>query len=52
MKALGDLKEVNIKRFAENLAKAAQQGVRWEQRKLELIRQEKKNQDKAKSESA
>ena len=49
MKALGDLKKVDIKRFAESLAKAGQQGVQWEQPKLELIRLEKKDQNKAKN---
>jgi exonuclease VII small subunit len=43
----------SFKRFAEKLAKDCQEGVKWEQRKLEWIREERAKQQKsAKSEAA
>jgi hypothetical protein len=44
--------EFNVQEFAESLVKAGREGVKWERRKLEWIREEKAKQDKAKSEAA
>lgn len=39
-------------KFAESLVKAGREGVKWERRKLEWIREEKSKQEKAKGEAA
>ena len=44
--------KLDIKRFAESLVKAGREGVKWERRKLEWIREEKDRQAKAKSDAA
>jgi hypothetical protein len=52
MKRNLDIEKFDIKKFAENLAKAGREGVKWENRKLEWIRQEKAKQTQTKSEVA
>jgi hypothetical protein len=42
-----DLKHDSIRRLAENLAKAGQEGVKWERRRLDWIRQEKQVKPRA-----
>ncbi len=45
-----DVETFDIQKFAESLVKDCQEGVKWEQRKLEWIREEKAkeaSQDKA-----
>ncbi len=46
------VEKFNIQKFAESLVKAGCEGVKWERRKLEWIREEKAKQEKAKSEAA
>ncbi len=52
MKRDFDIEQFDIKKFAENLAKAGREGVKWENRKLEWIRQEKAKQALTKSQVA
>jgi hypothetical protein len=47
-----DTEKFDIKKFAESLVKAGREGVKWERRKLEWIREEKAKQAKAKSDAA
>jgi hypothetical protein len=47
-----DADTFDIEKFGESLARAGREGVKWERRKLEWIREEKAKQDKAKSEVA
>ena len=47
-----DTENFDIKKFAESLVKAGREGVKWERRKLEWIREEKDKQTKAKSDAA
>jgi hypothetical protein len=42
MAATIDVEEFDIKKFAETLVKAGREGVKWERRKLEWVRKEKK----------
>jgi hypothetical protein len=43
---------IDIQKFAEKLVKAGREGVAWELKKLEWIREEKAKKAKAKSEAA
>jgi hypothetical protein len=43
---------IDIQKFAEKLVKAGREGVAWEQKKLEWIREEQAKKAKAKSETA
>ena len=43
--------EMDLQKFAEKLVRAGREGVAWEQKKLEWIREEKAK-EKAKSEAA
>jgi hypothetical protein len=52
MSALLDAEKFDIEKFAESLVKAGREGVKWERRKLEWIREEKDKQAKAKSDAA
>ena len=47
-----DAETFDIQKFAESLVKAGREGVKWERRKLEWIREEEKKQDKSKSDAA
>jgi hypothetical protein len=47
-----DTEKFNLKKFAESLVKAGREGVKWERRKLEWIREEKAKQANAKSDAA
>ena len=47
-----DVEKFDIKKFAESLAEAGRESVKWERRKLEWILEEEKKQDKAKSDAA
>jgi hypothetical protein len=47
-----DAETFDIRKFAENLVKAGREGVKWERRKLEWIREEEKKRDKSKSDAA
>lgn len=47
-----DEEKFSIQKFAESLVKAGREGVKWERRKLEWIREEKATQEKAKGEAA
>jgi hypothetical protein len=47
-----DAENFDIKKFAESLVKAGREGVKWERRKLEWVREEKDKQAKAKSDAA
>ncbi len=47
-----DVKKFDIQKFAESLVKAGREGVKWERRKLEWIREEKAKQATAESEAA
>ena len=47
-----DVTTFDIKRFAESLVKDCQEGVKWEQRKLEWIIEEEKKQTEAKGQAA
>lgn len=47
-----DSQTFDIQKFAESLVKAGREGVKWERRKLEWIREEKANQADAKSDAA
>ena len=44
--------EMDLQKFAEKLVRAGREGVAWEQKKLEWIREQKAKQEKAKSEAA
>ena len=45
-------KSFDIQKFAESLVKAGREGVRWERKKLEWIREEKLKDSKKKSNAA
>lgn len=47
-----DPETFDIQKFAESLARAGREGVKWERRKLEWIREEKAKQANAKSDAA
>lgn len=47
-----DAESFDIQKFAESLVKDGREGVKWERRKLEWIREEKAKQEKAKGEAA
>jgi hypothetical protein len=47
-----DAENFDIKKFAESLVAAGREGVKWERRKLEWIREEKDKQAKSKSDAA
>jgi hypothetical protein len=47
-----DVEKFDIKKFAESLVKAGREGVKWERRKLEWIREEKAKQASGKSDAA
>jgi hypothetical protein len=42
-----DVETFDIKKFAESLVKDCQEGVKWERRKLEWIREERARDTKA-----
>ncbi len=42
----------DIQKFAESLAKDGSEGVKWERKKLEWIREEKAKQGKVKEDAA
>ena len=42
----------NIEKFAESLAKAGREGVKWERRKLEWILEEENKQEQVKTDAA
>jgi hypothetical protein len=44
--------QIDIQKFAEKLVKAGREGVAWEQKKLEWIREEKAKKGKSTSEAA
>jgi hypothetical protein len=52
MDARIDSEEFDIQKFAESLVKAGREGVKWERKKLEWIREEKAMQSKTKSDAA
>lgn len=47
-----DLETFDIQRFAESLVKDCQEGVKWERRKLEWIREERAKDAKASDSAA
>jgi hypothetical protein len=47
-----DVEKFDIQKFAESLVKAGREGVKWERRKLEWIREEKAKQASDKSDAA
>jgi hypothetical protein len=47
-----DVEKFDIQKFAESLVKAGREGVKWERKKLEWIREEKLKESKAKSDAA
>ena len=47
MPTVSDLKQDSIRRLAENLARAGRDGVKWERRRLDWIRQEKQVKPRA-----
>jgi hypothetical protein len=47
-----DVEKFDIQKFAESLVKAGREGVKWERKKLEWIREEKTKQGKTKGEAA
>ncbi|MEG9436745.1 hypothetical protein JAO29_11295 [Edaphobacter sp. HDX4] len=47
-----DVEKFDIKKFAETLVKAGREGVKWERRKLDWVREEKAEEAKAKSDAA
>ena len=52
MESLIDVETFDIKKFAESLVKDCQEGVKWERRKLEWIREERAKEAKVNGESA
>ncbi len=42
----------DIQKFAESLVKAGREGIRWERKKLEWIREEKSKRSEKKSNAA
>jgi hypothetical protein len=52
MESLIDVETFDIKKFAESLVKDCQEGVKWERRKLEWIREERAKEAKANGEGA
>ena len=52
MAAAIDVEKFDIKKFAESLVKAGRDGVKWERRKLDWIREEKAKEAKVKSDAA
>jgi hypothetical protein len=52
MNARTDVEDFDIQKFAESLVKAGREGVKWERKKLEWIREEKSKQSKTKSDAA
>jgi len=44
MAAPMDTEKFDIKKFAESLVRSGREGVKWERRKLEWIREEKQKQ--------
>lgn len=52
MAATIDIEKFDIKKFAETLVKAGREGVKWERRKLDWLREEKAKEAKAKSDAA
>jgi hypothetical protein len=47
-----DSEKFDIQKFAESLVKAGREGVKWERKKLEWIREDKLKQAKTKSDAA
>jgi hypothetical protein len=47
-----DTEKFDIRKFAESLVKAGREGVKWERRKLEWLREEKAKLAEAKSDAA
>ncbi|MES2394294.1 MAG: hypothetical protein V4555_21865 [Acidobacteriota bacterium] len=47
-----EVESFDIQKFAESLVKAGREGVMWERRKLEWIREEKAKEANEKSEAA
>lgn len=52
MVATVDVEKFDIKKFAESLVKAGREGVKWERRKLDWVREEKAKEAKHKSDAA
>jgi hypothetical protein len=52
MESLIDVETFDIKKFAESLVKDCQEGVKWERRKLEWIREERAKEAKANGQGA
>jgi hypothetical protein len=52
MAATIDVEKFDIKKFAESLVKAGREGVKWERRKLDWVREEKAKEAKTKSDAA
>ena len=44
--------DMDLQKFAEKLVRVGREGVAWEQKKLEWIREEKAKLEKVKSEAA
>ncbi|MDQ2833995.1 MAG: hypothetical protein M3Y50_09675 [Acidobacteriota bacterium] len=44
-------KNFDIQKFAESLVRDGREGVKWERRKLEWIREERAEREKSKSEA-
>lgn len=47
-----DAEQFDIQKFADALVKAGREGVKWERKKLEWIREEKRKQGKSESDAA
>jgi len=47
-----DLETFDIERFARSIEKDCQEGVRWERRKLEWVREERAKEGKVNGEAA
>jgi hypothetical protein len=52
MAARIDVEKFDIRKFAESLVKAGREGVQWERRKLDWVREEKAKEAKTKSDAA
>jgi hypothetical protein len=48
MSASANTEKFDIKKFAESLVKAGREGVKWERRKLDWVREEKAKQNQGK----
>jgi hypothetical protein len=47
-----DTEKFDIQKFAESLVRAGREGIKWERKKLEWIREERSKQSNAKSDAA